>query len=212
MFITFEGGDGSGKTTQAARLMAWLAARGHDALALREPGGTDAGDVIRELLLHHKTGGQPMHPRTELLLFCASRAEIVEKRIRPHLQKGGVVVCDRFADSTLAYQGYGRGLDLPTLRAILNFATGGLAPDLTVYLDLDPQAGIARRKTGTVEFNRLDAETQEFHLRVRDGYLALAAQEPARWLLLNAADDRDAIEKAICQNVERKLGAKQPAR
>lgn len=201
MFITFEGGDGSGKTTQVTRLVEWLAAQGRDVLRLREPGGTEVGDHIRELLLQHKTASLPMHPRTELLLFCASRAEIVEKRIKPHLQKGGVVVCDRFADSTLAYQGYGRGLDLPTLKAILSFATAGLVPDLTVYLDLDPQAGIARRKNNELEFNRLDAETLEFHERVRAGYLALAAQEPARWLTLNAADERDAITAAICHSV-----------
>ena len=146
LFITFEGPDGSGKTTQVKRLAEHLRDRGCDVLAVREPGGTSISEQIRDVL--HSLDNREMQPRTEILLYCAARAQLVGQVIRPHLQSGGVVLCDRYADSTLAYQGYGRGLDLPTLRMILDFATGGLKPDLTFYLDIDVEAGLKRKKVG----------------------------------------------------------------
>lgn len=146
MFITFEGSDGSGKTTQIRLAAEWLREQGHEVLLTREPGGTSIGDRVRALLLEH-SGESAMQPRTELLLFCASRAQLVAEVIRPWLTQGGIVLCDRYADSTLAYQGYGHGLDLPTLRTILDFATASLKPDLTIFLDLDPELGLIRRRT-----------------------------------------------------------------
>jgi len=135
LFITFEGPDGSGKTTQARLLAARLRGQGHDVIYVREPGGTAIGDQIRQIV--HDVRNVEMQPRAELLLYSASRAQLVEQVIRPHLARGGIVICDRYADSSLAYQGYGRGLDLDMVQRIQAFATGGLTPDLTFYLDLD---------------------------------------------------------------------------
>jgi dTMP kinase len=201
MFITLEGPEGSGKTTQAQRLASWLCAEGHDVLALREPGGTTIGDGVRRILLDH--GSSHMDARTELLLFCASRAQLVAEKIRPHLARGGIVVCDRFADSTLAYQGYGRGLDLEFLTSLLNFATHGIKPDLTLLLDIDVEAGLRRR--AREEWNRLDAETIDFHRKVRSGFLALAAAEPQRWVILPADRPVDAVTEQIQRAVRKAL-------
>lgn len=195
MFITLEGPDGSGKTTQFHRLTEWLTGQGHRVLALREPGGTSIGEAVREVLLHHRGGGA-MDARAELLLFCASRAQLVAERILPHLETGGVVVCDRFADSTLAYQGYGRGLDLALLRTLLQFATRELRPDLTLYFDIDAETGIGRRATGG-GVNRLDAESLDFHRRVQAGYQTLIAAESARWAVIDARNDIDAVAEAV---------------
>src|SRR4030095_1094272 len=142
MFITFEGPDGSGKTTQVAQIAERLRKAGYNVLHAREPGGTAIGDQIRDIL--HDMENKNMTPRAELLLYNASRAQIVAEAIRPHLKAGGVVICDRFYDSTMAYQGYGHGLDLNTLRTIVDFATDGLRPDLTFYLDISPTEGIQR--------------------------------------------------------------------
>ncbi|PKO23913.1 MAG: dTMP kinase [Chloroflexi bacterium HGW-Chloroflexi-1] len=200
LFITFEGPEGSGKTTQIHQLAAWLGAIGRDVLTTREPGGTRLGDAVRRLLLdpHHTE----MRPETEILLFSAARAQIVGEVIRPHLARGGVVLCDRFADSTLAYQGYGRRLDLNTLRMITAFATGDLAPDLTICLDLPALEGL-RRKQGCDqgEWNRMEREKLEFHERVRQGYLSLAAAEPARWLVLDALRPVEEIQNEIRERV-----------
>ncbi|MGQ9850990.1 MAG: dTMP kinase [Aggregatilineaceae bacterium] len=198
MFITFEGPDGSGKTTQITLLVNYLHAAGYPVFATREPGGTPIGDQIRAVL--HDLRNVQMHPRTEILLYAASRAQLVEQEIRPRLAAGEIVLCDRYADSTLAYQGYGRGLDLPKLRTILDFATGGLRPDLTFYLDISVEEGLRRRQQaaqGGAEWNRMDAQSLAFHQRVRQGYLALIAAEPSRWVHLDGEGDRDAIQAQI---------------
>ena len=200
MFITFEGPEGSGKTTQIRILADWLAQAGCDVLMTREPGGTSIGDSIRGLLLDPAL--TEMRAETEILLFSAARAQIVAEKIQPHLQRGGVVLCDRFADSTLAYQGYGRQLNLDTLRMITEFATGGLVPDLTICLDLPVSEGL-RRKQGCdqVEWNRMERERREFHERVRQGYLALAAAEPRRWLVVNAMQPPEDVQAVVRERV-----------
>ncbi len=198
MFITFEGPDGSGKTTQVTLLADYLRAAGYPVFATREPGGTPIGDQIRAVL--HDLRNAQMHPRTEILLYAASRAQLVAQEIGPRLAAGEIVLCDRYADSTLAYQGYGRGLDLPTLRTILQFATGGLQPDLTFYLDISAEEGLRRRQQAAqagAEWNRLDAESLAFHQRVREGYLTLIAAEPSRWVHLNGEAEREAIQTQI---------------
>jgi len=200
LFITFEGPDGSGKTTQVKRLAEHLRDRGCDVLAVREPGGASISEQIRDVL--HSLDNREMQPRTEILLYCAARAQLVGQLIRPHLQSGGVVICDRYADSTLAYQGYGRGLDLPTLRMILDFAIGGLKPDITFYLDIDVEAGLRRKRAGGDEWNRMDDLAVEFHRRVRAGYLEMIAQEPRRWVVIDAARGPEAIAKEIWDIVE----------
>jgi dTMP kinase len=172
IFIVLEGGEGSGKTTQARLLAEHLRAAGGHVTSVREPGGTPAGDDIRQILLDPAHDG--LDPRAELLLYVASRAEHVAKVIRPRLEAGDVVVCDRFTDSSLAYQGYGRGLDLAAIRTLNDLATGGLAPDLTIYIDLDPLVGIARAE-GRGTADRLEAEEIGFHERVRGGFVELCA-------------------------------------
>ncbi len=211
MFITFEGIDGSGKSTQAKLLYAYLREAGYDVLLTREPGGTPIGDQIRAVLLDNMAN-TTMHPSTELLLFCASRAQLVNEVIQPHLARGGVVLCDRYADSTLAYQGYGHGLNLKTLRQLLTFATGGLKPDVTVYLDLDPVEGLARRRKARLfnseEWNRLDDMELAFHRRVYAGYEALIAEAPRRWLRLPAAGDIAHIQDTLRGTLAKKFKAR----
>jgi dTMP kinase len=194
MFITFEGPDGGGKTSQFKALAQELAQRGYPLLATREPGGTSIGDQVREVLLNLKN--KEMHPRAEILLYQASRAQLVEQVIRPHLQQGGIVLCDRYADSTLAYQGYGHQVDLQQLRQVVNFATGGLKPDLTVLFDLDVETGLQRRASGG-GWNRLDAYDLAFHQRVRQGYHELACQEPQRWVTIDAGQSYAAVQSAV---------------
>jgi dTMP kinase len=203
LFVTLEGPDGGGKSTQASRLVDYLQGRGLNVLLTREPGGTLIGDQIRRTLMD--LGNTGMHPRTEILLFSASRAQIVHQVIRPHLESGGIVVCDRFYDSTLAYQGYGHGLDLQALQAITAFATGGLRPDLTLLLDLPAEDGLRRRKRGG-QWNRLDAYDLAFHQRVRQGYFALADTEPERWVRVDATQPLDAVHAAIREAVDARLG------
>ena len=195
MFITFEGPDGSGKTTQIRLLAEWLREQGHEVVLTREPGGTEIGDQIRTVL--HDPYNTAMDARAEILLYSASRAQHVAQLIRPSLAAGKVVISDRYADSTLAYQGYGRGLDLEVLRAITSFATGGLAPDLTLYLDVTPEEGLQRRRLGGDEWNRLDAEALEFHQRVRAGYLELVEQETERWAVIDAARSVGEVQAEI---------------
>jgi dTMP kinase len=200
LFVTFEGPEGSGKTTQVQKLAAWLEEMGYEVLTTREPGGTPIGDAIRALLL--EPSHTEMLPETEILLFSAARAQIVGQVIRPHLAKGGVVLCDRFADSTLAYQGYGRQLDLDTLRMITAFATGNLKPALTICLDLPVEEGLRRKqRLSREEWNRMEREDLAFHQRVRKGFLALAAAEPARWLVLDALRPIDEIQAEIRRQV-----------
>jgi dTMP kinase len=185
MFITLEGPDGSGKTSQIAPLAEFLRQEGYTVLTTREPGGTPIGDQIRAVLMNLQN--VEMQPRTEILLFQAARAQLVEQVIRPYLSQGGIVLSDRYADSTLAYQGYGQGGDLPTLRLLLDFATGSLKPDLTLLLDIDAADGLQRRKSGGGEWNRLDANTLAYHERVRRGYLELAREDPQRWVVIDAS-------------------------
>lgn len=203
MFITFEGPDGSGKTTQIRLLAEWLREQGREVVLTREPGGTEIGDQIRAVL--HETSNTAMGARAEILLYSADRAQHVAQLIQPALAAGRVVISDRYADSTLAYQGYGRGLDLGVLRTIITFATGGLAPDLTVYLDVTPEEGLQRRRLGGDEWNRLDAEALEFHQRVRDGYLKLVEQEPERWVVIDGARSVEEVEAEILTAVQEKL-------
>jgi dTMP kinase len=203
VFITFEGPDGSGKTTQARLLAEWLRERGYEAVLTREPGGTDIGDQIRTVL--HDPANGAMDARTEILLYSASRAQHVAQRIRPALAAGQIVVSDRYADSTLAYQGHGRGLDLETLRQITDFATGGLTPDLTLYLDIPPEEGLERRQVGGDEWNRLDAEALDFHQRVRTGYLRLIKAEPERWVVVNGDRPVEEVREEIRGVVEERM-------
>jgi len=177
---------------------------GYEVLTTREPGGTDIGDQIRQVLVRLENQG--LHPRTEILLFLAARAQLVEQVIKPALSAGKVVLCDRYGDSTLAYQGYGHGLDLSMLRSMLAFATDQLKPDLTLLLDLDVETGL-QRKRKEAEWNRLDAYEVAFHQRVRAGYLELCAQEPERWRVQLAM--REAVARFINENSKKPLSAPQ---
>ena len=203
VFITFEGPDGSGKTTQIRLLAEWLRERGYEVVVTREPGGTGIGDQIRAVL--HDPHNTAMDAATEILLYSADRAQHVAQRIRPALAAGKIVISDRYADSTLAYQGYGRGLGRETLRTITGFATGGLTPDLTLYLDITPEEGLQRRRTGGGEWNRLDAEALEFHQRVRAGYLKLVEQESERWVVIGAARPVEEVQAEIRAVIQGRL-------
>lgn len=192
MFITLEGPDGSGKSMQIPALADYIRGLGFEVMTTREPGGTFIGDQIREVIM--RLDNTSMNPRTEILLFCAARAQIVAEVIRPMLEKGVVIISDRYADSTLAYQGYGHGVDLALLRQLLSFATGGLAPDLTLLFDVDVETGLSRRQTGGGEWNRLDDYALAFHRRVRAGYLELAAADPQRWVRIDAAQTPQQVQ------------------
>lgn len=190
MFITLEGPEGSGKTSQLPRLAEALRAAGHTVLTTREPGGTPIGDQIRKVLFD--LDNKSMHPRSEILLFQASRAQLVEEVIQPALAAGEVVLCDRYADSTMAYQGYGHGVDLAQLAELVRFATGGLQPQLTLFLDISPQDGL-RRRDADGNWNRLDDYDFEFHQRVYAGYQELIAAEPQRWAVVDATRTPDEV-------------------
>jgi dTMP kinase len=204
MFITLEGTEGCGKTTQVAPLAEFLRQQGWEVLTTREPGGTPIGEQIRAVL--HNLENTAMHTRTEILLFQAARAQHVEQVIRPQLARGGIVICDRFADSTLAYQGYGRQQPLEPLRALVEYATGGLKPDLTLLLDLDVEVGLLRRAKGG-EWNRLDALEVAFYQRVRQGYYELVRSEPDRWVVIDAslspAEVQQAMRAAVMRQIKR---------
>lgn len=191
MFITLEGPEGSGKSTQITRLAKRLEDLGYPVITTREPGGTSIGDQIRHVLVRMEN--KELHPRTEILLFLAARAQLVEQLIKPALQDGKIILCDRYGDSTLAYQGYGHGLDLEKLRQMLDFATDHLKPDLTILLDLDVKMGLMRKKAED-EWNRLDAYEVLFHERVREGYQKLASEEPERWRIVDASQGIDAVQ------------------
>ncbi|NIM95501.1 MAG: dTMP kinase [Anaerolineales bacterium] len=193
-FITLEGPEGGGKTTQAKLLAEELVNRGYDVLLSREPGGSSIGEQVRRILF--SLDNTSMHPRTEFLLFSASRAQHVEEVILPHLEHGGTVVCDRYYHSSLAYQGYGHELDLEALRLITEFATADLQPDLILLLDLPVEYGLRRRKEEG-HWNRLDAYQLKFHKRVRDGYLDMAASDPQRWVSVDATQTVDEIQAEI---------------
>ncbi len=195
IFITFEGPDGSGKTLQMKPAAEFLRKQGYIVYPAREPGGTAIGDQVRDILM--KMENTSMLPRTETLLFCAARAQLVEEIIHPHLKKGEAVLLDRYADSTLAYQGYGHENDIDLIRKVLNFATGGLTPDLTFLFDLDPEIGLQRRQKGGGEWNRMDAYQLQYHERVRQGYLAIAREDPGRWHIIDANQSPDVVQSSI---------------
>jgi dTMP kinase len=202
MFITFEGPDGSGKSSQVASLLEHLSSQGKKVLVTREPGGTAIGDQIRAIL--SDLGNTEMHPRTETLLFLAARAQIVEQVILPAIAEGTIVLCDRYADSTLAYQGYGHRNNLGQIQALLDFATGGLKPDLTLLLDVDVEVGLQRRASGG-QWNRLDAYDLEFHRRVRQGYHMLVQADPQRWVVIDAGQPPEKVQASIRQVVMERL-------
>jgi dTMP kinase len=203
MFITLEGPEGSGKTSQIPPLVAFLQGLGYPVLATREPGGTPISDQVRQVLMN--MDNKAMHPRTEILLFCASRAQHVEQFIRPNLNAGKIILCDRYADSTLAYQGYGHQNDLDFLHRLLDYATGGLKPDLTLLLDLDIETGLQRRRSSGGEWNRLDDYELAFHRRVRQGYLELAKSEPTRWKVVDASQDKDTVQNSMREIIFKEL-------
>lgn len=198
-FITFEGPEGAGKTTQLKMLTPWLKKRGCQCLITREPGGTPLAEMIRETVKHHNTA-EPVFDQTELLLFAASRAQHVNYRIRPALKEGKFVLCDRFTDSTLAYQGFARNGDIEFIKRLNDYCIGDCVPDLTILMDLDPANGRQRTaiRSETIGIHdRLEAETIAFHQQVRAGYLKLAELEPQRIVIVSAEQTPDAIHEAI---------------
>lgn len=194
LFITFEGGDGTGKSTQSELLGQWFADQGREVVFTREPGGTDLGIELREIVLHSRGH---IAPRAEALLYAADRAHHVITVVRPALERGAVVIQDRYLDSSVAYQGAGRVLDPNEVRDLSLWATEGLLPDITVLLDLDPNVGRERLDAANKRFDRLESEAIDFHSRVRDSYLQLAAAEPERFIVLDASRDRLEIRDAI---------------
>jgi dTMP kinase len=197
-FVTFEGPDGAGKTTQARLLADRFRASGHDVTLAREPGGTVLGERVRTLLLE----GEELErtPEADALLFNAARSQLVREVIQPALARGGVVVCDRYTDSTLAYQGYGAGLELDDLRSLADWATSGIEPDLTILLDLPVESGLERDARHDVEF----------HQRVRDGYLELAAADPGRWRVVAADREPGVVADEVGELVEAWLAESEP--
>jgi dTMP kinase len=209
MFITLEGPEGSGKTSHLPHLVEFLREKGYTVFPTREPGGTSIGEQIREVL--HSLKNTEMHPRTETLLYQAARAQFVEQVVRPRLAAGEIVISDRYADSTIAYQGYGHQQDLEQVRALVRYATGGLVPDLTVLLDVDVEIGLergAQRRAKGGEWNRLDAYQLDFHRRVRAGYREMVKQEPDRWTVIDAGQAWEQVQADLRAEIGRHL--KQP--
>ncbi len=202
MFITLEGPEGSGKTSHIPYLVEFLREKGYTVFPTREPGGTSIGEQIREVL--HSLKNAEMHPRTETLLYQAARAQIVEEVFRPRLALGEIVLSDRYFDSTIAYQGYGHGQDLEQVRGLVQYATGGLTPDLTILLDLEVEIGL-QRKSKQQEWNRLDAYTLDFHKRVRSGYLELVRQEPQRWQVIDSSQTWDEVQQELREKILSRL-------
>lgn len=195
LLITLEGPDGSGKTLQIPLLVDFLHLHGYEVFTAREPGGTAIGDQVRAILMNLKNTS--MNPRTETLLFCAARAQLIEEVVRPHLRKNEIVILDRYADSTMAYQGYGHRNDLALIREVLQFATGGLKPDLTFLLDIDPETGLQRRQKSGGEWNRMDAYQLELHKRVRLGYKEMVKADPTRWRVIDASQPPEMVQSEI---------------
>lgn len=204
LFITFEGGDGSGKSTQARLLTDWLAEQGHTVLRSREPGGTEVGIEIREIVLHHP--GE-IAPRAEALLYAADRAHHIATKVRPALSRGEIVIQDRYLDSSVAYQGAGRVLGATEVRDLSLWAAEGLLPDLTILLDLDETVARERLDAANKRFDRLEAEKNEFHARVRSAFLGLAEAEPSRFLVTDAAQPVDTIAAIVRARVAELLEA-----
>lgn len=192
MFITFEGGDGAGKSTAMLSVATALASNGIRAIVTRQPGDGPLGPSIRQLLLHRE-----MPALCELFLFLADRNQHVERIVRPALERGDVVLCDRYGDSTVAYQGYARGLDVALLKELNGLATGGLCPDLTLLLDLQPEVGLGRLESK----DRLDKEGLDFHRRIREGFLALAAEDPVRWRVIDASQSESEVSEECVEAV-----------
>jgi len=202
LFVTFEGGDGVGKSTQAALLQEWLQGRGREVVRTREPGGTDVGERIRDIVLHYRGH---VDPRAEALLYAADRAHHVATIVRPALARDAVVIQDRYLDSSVAYQGVGRVLDADEVRGLSLWATGGLLPDVTVLLDLDEASARHRLEADDKPFDRLEAEKADFHARVRAAFLALASAEPGRFLVVDAAQPIDEIAAQVRTRVAERL-------
>lgn len=194
LFITFEGGDGSGKSTQLTLLVSWPAGQGRTVVTTREPGGTELGDELREIVLHRRGH---ITPKTEALMYAADRAHHIATKVRPALERGDVVVQDRYLDSSVAYQGVARGLGAREVRDISLWATDGLLPSLTILLDLDEQVGRDRLDSSRTRYDRLEAEERAFHARVRAAYLELAGAEPERFLVVDATAPVDEIAAII---------------
>lgn len=207
LLLTFEGIEGSGKTTQCARLAKRLREDGYRVVETREPGGTPVAERIRDIFLGTAEAlpAEPVAPECEAHLVFACRSQHVDRVIEPALRDGVIVLCDRFGDSTLAYQGYGRGLPIPALRSLNRFATRGLTPSLTLLFDLPVRTGLARRRRHQADLNRLDREATQFHERVRRGFLDLAKREPRRIKVLNAAAEAEAVAEAVTALVRRFL-------
>jgi dTMP kinase len=200
LFVVLEGGDGAGKSTQLARLAAWLTEAGHEVVVTYEPGDTALGATLRRLVLDHASGD--VSPRAEAMLYAADKAQHVYELVRPALDAGKVVVCDRYVDSMIAYQGAGRVLDVDEVRHLTDWATNGLLPELTVVLDVPVENAVGEK----VDLDRLESAGTEFHERVREHFLDLAAQAPSRYLVLEGRKDRDTIEAAIRERVTALLG------
>jgi len=202
-FIVLEGPEGAGKSVQAARLAAALRQRGREVVQTREPGGTVIGDEIREVLLRSRDCA--MLPETEVLLLAASRAQLVRSTIRPALARGAVVICDRYVDSTYAYQGGGRQLPLASLRPIQEYATGGLEPDLRILLDLPVEIGLQRRFASPDSVNRIDRDDLAFHQRVREAYLELVRARPAAWVVIDASVSIDEVARNVAAAINDRI-------
>jgi dTMP kinase len=207
LFITFEGIEGAGKSTQCRQLATALRESGRTVLETREPGGTLVGEKIRDLVKHFQ-GPETMAAETELLLFCASRAQLMRQIILPALTRGTIVICDRFADSTLVYQGFARGLDPDVIRQLTAFVTAGRMPDLTILLDLEVHAGLGRasRRSNDGKTDRFEGEARPFHQRIRDGFLTLARQEPQRFRVFDATQTPAELHDQILEAVTHALG------
>ena len=204
LFVSFEGIEGSGKSTQSKMLATRLREKGYSVIETREPGGTQIGEDLRHIV-KHISGEEAACDEAELLIFCASRAQLMRKVILPHLKKGGLVVCDRFFDSTTAYQGCGRGLDNKLISILQEFTTFGRSPDITFLLDLEVSKSMDRGRLRSnhedQRIDRIESESIKFHERVRQGFLSLSTQEPQRIFVINAAEERDLIQSKIIQMV-----------
>jgi len=206
LFLSFEGGEGSGKSLQARRLAEALTERGRDVVITREPGGTAAGERIRDILLHARD--IPLSPEAQALLFSSARAQLVREVIRPALDAGKIVIADRFFDSTVVYQGYGQGVSLQAIREVTALAVGNLVPDRTFVLDVPVEVGLARSGwRAEARWDRFEADATELHVRVREAYLRLAAAEPRRFVVIAADRDEAAVAGDIRREVDALLGA-----